>query len=89
MSMVEKVARAILNAHAGDIPVHDADLQWSWWIEEARAAIEAMEPTEAMLAAARPIILKDRGSDHNGRTKAGVALDIWQAMKSAALEGDG
>jgi len=37
-------------------------------------------PDLEMIAAARPIILKDRGSAHDGRTKTGVAIDIWMAM---------
>ena len=80
MSMVEKVARAILNAHAGDIPVHDADLQWSWWIEEARAAIEAMrEPTPEMIDAGRfRYTLADETVEKS-----------WGYMIQAALEGEG
>lgn len=99
--MIEKVARAILNAHAGDIPVHDADLQWSWWIEEARAAIEAMrEPTEGMLDDADEPFHDEWKRQRESNVKAGrdknagfgsgpFSSRIWQAMITAALsEGD-
>lgn len=86
MSMVEKVARAILNAHAGDIPVHDADLQWSWWIEEARAAIEAMREPGPVLMKAGATRSAMEGPPEFQKLNAAA---VWQAMIQAALEGDG
>lgn len=42
------------------------------------------EPTGAMIDAPRRIILDDRMRANNGRTKAGLAIDIYRAMLAAA-----
>lgn len=42
-----------------------------------------IDPTGAMIDAPRRIILDDRMRANNGRTKAGVAIDIYRAMLSA------
>jgi len=64
--MIERVARAIAEQNHGST--------WDEWIDEARAAIEAMrEPTEAMINAG------DR-TDHDVE-----ATMVWRAMIDEAL----
>ena len=70
--MIERVARAIAEQNHGST--------WDEWIDEARAAIEAMrEPTEAMINGLR--IAQECGDS----TAALWAPLVWRAMIDAAL----
>jgi hypothetical protein len=73
------------------------DLEWEAWAfadtilsRPSRMAASSegwvlvpAEPTGPMIDAPRRIILDDRMRDNNGRTKAGVAVDIYRAMLAA------
>lgn len=52
-----------------------------------KAAIWAMrEPTEPMIDPGREVVFKDRMRSNGGRTKAGVAIDVYQAMIDEAMK---
>lgn len=77
--MVERVARAI----AGE----DYTGFWGDWIDEARAAIEAMrEPTPAACVAGGSAYTVASGGSPDGGLDA--LVPAYRAMIDAALEGD-
>lgn len=81
MTMVERVARALCVA-AGDDPdggFNPMLPRWRDQIDAARAAIEAMKPTDAMLIAGSAAMVGPLTSSSS----------VWQAMRQAALEGEG
>ena len=108
MSMIEKVARALCRLrHLREEDAtpgyadHDAWLaamevrRWHEFIDDARAAIEAMEPTAAMARAMkpRPAHWPPRGAD--AAMDASIDADrlaakqMFTAAIQAALEGEG
>ena len=80
MTMIERVARALCaaNSHDPDVHFQDATL-WRLFIPLARAAIEAMEPTEAMLERACRAYDDATGREYADR-------DGMRAALTAALE---
>lgn len=87
MTMVERVARALCaaNSHDPDAHFQDATL-WRLFIPLARAAIEAMEPTEAMVEA-----FSNHWNLHCGEgAPPSLMRDaLAAALHVAALEGEG
>ncbi len=80
MTMVEKVARAILNNYPGQ---HKTCQERA--LRDARAALGAlMEPNEEMRYAGR--LAGEWRQDSDGDVMEGNADDVWQAMLKAALE---
>lgn len=71
--MVERVARALQAASEGDAS------EWTQWVREARAAIEAMREatTEMARAASDPYT--------EGRDEYWLRDEAWPAMIDAAL----
>lgn len=59
--MIERVARAIWDATPNHSPAKgNGDQAWRFFVDEARAAIEAMrEPTSDMLRTADGVVLTD------------------------------
>lgn len=82
-NIIEKVAAALCEANLGDDPYAACTLAgaenskgWEQWVDEARAAIEAMrEPTEKMEAAA-----DDLNPGSNLPYEPGSPKKVWQAM---------
>ena len=91
MSMVEKVARALASEHilawAGGDDAAWVDANWRWHTRSARAAIEAMEPTEAMVEEAASSYALSQGPGYMCRFDAMRAA--LTAARQAALEGEG
>ncbi len=89
IEMVERVARAILDAVDAELQVErdiEEESDWSRWIPEAKAAIEAMrEPTKAVAIAA-----SGRGFDNASDELAAVSYgaELWRQAIDAALEED-
>lgn len=80
MSKIEEVARAMVGAACWDGTMHPDDR--AAWLENARAAIEAMrQPTNAMSNAGTRCLVVDWELCCNGN----VAPEIWDRMVSAAL----
>ena len=88
--MIERVARSICGTMSGAGDDH----QWEMFVDEARAAIEAMrEPTEAQLEAAENIVVGfDDFACGDGNIYLGIpgypqkARDVWAALVDAALK---
>lgn len=88
-SMIERVARAICGTTSGTGDDH----QWKMFLDEARAAIEAMrEPTDAILAATEDVVTgHDDFACGDGTLYLSYpgfheyAKTAWQAMIDAAL----
>lgn len=85
MTMIERVARAIAKSAHGD------DEGWAAWVDEARAAVEALrEPTEAM---ERAIPMQEYTIEHyhgSGHHRSfpllgSGPLQVWRTMVDAAL----
>lgn len=98
--MIERVARALWSK-AKEEPIRrnvgvsfENDPLKLWWIDQARAAIEAMrEPTEAQLEAAEDIVVGfDDFACGDGNIYLGIpgypqkARDVWAALVDAALK---
>ncbi len=76
--MVERVAKVLAS--------RNSDAKWTWYLNDARAVIEAMrEPTEAMCKAQGT---NNLGSPDNvsGYLDCWSADDVWRAMIDAALK---
>ncbi|QCM10253.1 hypothetical protein CFBP6625_07765 [Agrobacterium tumefaciens] len=98
--MIERVARALWSK-AKEEPIRrsvvvsfeNAPLKL-WWIDQARAAINAMrEPTKAQLEAAEDIVVGyDDFACGDGNIYLGIpgypqkARDVWAALVDAALK---
>lgn len=85
MKMVEKIARAMAERNWPGASKSDIDEMWGGWIEEAQAALAAMEtPTPEMrLAGAQAITLEHMKKAAN----YDAACDAWSAMIAKAREG--
>ncbi len=98
--MIERVARSIWSKAKEDPTRRSVGVSFEndplrlWWIDQARAAINAMrEPTEAQLEAAEDIVVGfDDFACGDGNIYLGIpgypqkARDVWAALVDAALK---
>jgi hypothetical protein len=80
MTMVETIARAMARRNYPGATGHHIDGMWDGWIDEARAALAALEtPTPEMVDAGAEVC----DPAYSGK----IAHNVWSAMIRRAGEG--